>query len=106
MRKYKARIADKILEKRLLGKGAVLIEGAKWCGKTTTAEQIAGSILYMADPEKEKQNLTIEEMEAWNPNLRAKTAIRTSNTRYFVDPSIAVAAPGFDRRSEYVWSVF
>ena len=46
MRKYKARIADKILEKRLLGKGAVLIEGAKWCGKTTTAEQIAGSILY------------------------------------------------------------
>ena len=33
MRKYKARIADKILEKRLLGKGAVLIEGAKWCGK-------------------------------------------------------------------------
>ena len=52
MRKYKVRIADKILEKRLLGKGAVLIEGAKWCGKTTTAEQIAGSILYMADPEK------------------------------------------------------
>ena len=43
MRKYKARIADKILEKRLLGKGAVLIEGAKWCGKTTTAEQIAGT---------------------------------------------------------------
>ena len=41
MRKYKARIADKILEKRLLGKGAVLIEGPKWCGKTTTAEQIA-----------------------------------------------------------------
>ena len=36
MRKYKARIADKILEKRLLGKGAVLIEGAKWCGKRTT----------------------------------------------------------------------
>ena len=36
----------------------------------------------------------IEEMEAWNPNLRSKTAIRTSNTRYFVDPSIAVAALG------------
>ena len=62
MRKYKARIADKILEKRLLGKGAVLIEGAKWCGKTTTAEQIAGSILYMADPEKEQQNLTMAEI--------------------------------------------
>ena len=36
----------------------------------------------------------IEEMEAWNPNLRSKTAIRTSNSRYFVDPSIAVAALG------------
>ena len=36
----------------------------------------------------------IEEMEAWNPNLRSKTAIRTSNTRYFVDPSIAIASLG------------
>lgn len=36
----------------------------------------------------------IEEMAAWNPNLRSKTAIRTSNTRYFVDPSIAVVALG------------
>jgi predicted AAA+ superfamily ATPase len=36
----------------------------------------------------------IEEMEAWNPNLCSKTAIRISNTRYFVDPSTAVAALG------------
>ncbi len=36
----------------------------------------------------------IEESEAWNPNLRSKAAIRTSNTRYFVDPSIACAALG------------
>lgn len=62
MRKYKTRIADEILKKRLQGKGAVLIEGPKWCGKTTTAEQIARSILYMADPEKEKQNLTMAEI--------------------------------------------
>lgn len=62
MRKYKTRIADEIIKKRLLGKGAVLIEGPKWCGKTTTAEQIAGSILYMADPEKEKQNLAMAEV--------------------------------------------
>lgn len=34
----------------------------------------------------------IEESEAWNPDLRSKAAIRTSNTRYFVDPSIACAA--------------
>ena len=33
-------------EKRLLGKGAVLIEGAKWCGKTTTAEQIAPNLHF------------------------------------------------------------
>ena len=39
-----------------------MIEGAKWCGKTTTAEQIAGNILYMADPEKEQQNLTMAEI--------------------------------------------
>lgn len=36
----------------------------------------------------------VEDMPAWNPNLRSKTAIRTSDTRYFVDPSIAVAALG------------
>ena len=62
MKKYKERIADEILKKRLLGKGAVLIEGPKWCGKTTTAEQMAGSILYMADPEKEKQNLSMADL--------------------------------------------
>lgn len=36
----------------------------------------------------------VEDMPAWNPNLRSKTAIRTANTRYFVDPSIATAALG------------
>ena len=38
----------------------------------------------------------VEDAEAWNPNLRSKTAIRTANTRYFVDPSIAVAALGLN----------
>lgn len=41
-----------------------------------------------------KRIFVIEEMEAWNPNLRSKTAIRTANTRFFVDPSIAAAALG------------
>ena len=41
-----------------------------------------------------KKIFVIEDMEAWNPNLRSKSAIRTSNTRYFTDPSIAVAALG------------
>lgn len=62
MKRYKARIADELLKRRLQGKGAVLIEGPKWCGKTTTAEQVAGSVLYMADPEKEQQNLTMAEI--------------------------------------------
>lgn len=36
----------------------------------------------------------IEDMPAWNPNLRSKTAVRTSDTRYFTDPSVAAAALG------------
>ena len=41
-----------------------------------------------------KKIFVIEDMPAWNPNLRSKTAVRSSNTRYFVDSSIAVAALG------------
>lgn len=41
-----------------------------------------------------KKIFVIEDMNSWNPNLRSKTAIRTSDTRYFVDPSIATAAAG------------
>ena len=41
-----------------------------------------------------KKIYVIEDTPAWNPNLRSKTAIRTSDTRYFVDPSIATAAMG------------
>lgn len=66
MMEYKKRIADEILEKKLKGKGAVLIQGPKWCGKTTTAEQIAGSILYMANPKDKNQNLSLADL---NPDL-------------------------------------
>ena len=45
MKNYRKRIADDILKRKLEGKGAVLIEGPKWCGKTTTGEQFAASIL-------------------------------------------------------------
>lgn len=41
-----------------------------------------------------KKIFVIEDSLAWNPNLRSKTAIRTSDTRYFSDPSIATAALG------------
>ena len=62
MKKYRKRIADDILARKLEGKGAVLIEGPKWCGKTTTAEQVAASILYMDDPERIKQNISMSEL--------------------------------------------
>ncbi len=57
MDNYRPRLADKTLERKLKGKGAVLIQGPKWCGKTTTAEQMAKSILYMSKPEDVKSNL-------------------------------------------------
>ena len=41
MKKYKNRILDEILREELSVMGAVVVEGAKWCGKTTTAEQAA-----------------------------------------------------------------
>ena len=41
-----------------------------------------------------KRIFVLEEMAAWNPNLRSKSAIRTTKTRYFVAPSIAVASLG------------
>lgn len=71
MEKYKKRIADHILARKLEGKGAVLIEGPKWCGKTTTAEQVAASILYMDDPEKKEQNIAMSEL---NPKRLLKGA--------------------------------
>ena len=48
---YKERVADKLLLRRLAGKGAVQIEGPKWCGKTTTAKQLAKSVLDLGDTE-------------------------------------------------------
>ena len=47
--RYLYRIADRILLERLDAFGAVLIEGPKWCGKTTTAEQVAKSVIRLQD---------------------------------------------------------
>ena len=63
---YRPRIADKLLKRKLAGKGAVLIQGPKWCGKTTTAEQAAKSVLYMDDPSTKDQNINMAEM---NPRI-------------------------------------
>ncbi|NDW12372.1 ATP-binding protein [Bacteroides sp. 214] len=52
---YKPRVIDQLLTRKLRGKGAVLVEGAKWCGKTSTAEQQANSIIYLSDPKRYEQ---------------------------------------------------
>jgi len=54
MKEYRPRIADRELEIMLKSFGAVSIVGPKWCGKTTTAEQVAKSAAYMQDPDKKK----------------------------------------------------
>ena len=50
--KYLPRVADKMLQERLEAFGAVLIEGPKWTGKTTTAEQQAKSVIKLQNPDK------------------------------------------------------
>jgi len=55
--KYIGRISDEKLKLLLQAKGAVLIEGPKWCGKTRSAEEIAKSVLYMQDPDSSKANI-------------------------------------------------
>ena len=62
MSSYKSRIADKIIERKLKGKGAVLVEGPKWCGKTTTSEQLAKSVIYMSKPEDVRTNLLVADL--------------------------------------------
>lgn len=62
MVKYKQRIADRLLERKVLGKGAVLIEGPKWCGKTTTAKQLAKSFLDLGDTAVLKQSESLIEI--------------------------------------------
>lgn len=161
MKQYRKRIYDTVLRHRLEAKGAVLVEGPKWCGKTTTCLQLAcctwhnlisasktsclricslrcfckerhrdssmsgklhpncgmlsvsksinatNSISFslpaqvcrpalqtLPTQEPAEKIFVLEDMPAWNPNLRSKSAIRTSDTRHFVDPSIAAAALG------------
>ena len=64
MKTYRPRIADRLLAEKLEAMGTVLIEGPKSCGKTTTAEQQAGSIVYMDDPTQVKNNLLLAETNA------------------------------------------
>ena len=63
MKEDRARIVDDMLKDKLESKGAVVIEGPKWCGKTTTAMQVAGSILRMDEPSKRETNIQMSEID-------------------------------------------
>lgn len=60
---YLPRINDRILEQMLSYTGAVLIEGAKWCGKTRTALEASASHLYMQDPDKSRAYLKAADVQ-------------------------------------------
>lgn len=63
MNGYKHRIMDSLLKKKLQTKGAVLIEGPKWCGKTTTAEEIAASKIMLARTDVKDQFRSLLEID-------------------------------------------
>ncbi len=68
---YLKRTADVLLEERLEAFGAILIEGPKWCGKTTTAEQYAKSVIKLQDPDMRDEYLATAEAK---PSLLLKGA--------------------------------
>lgn len=63
MKTYLSRVADELLELQLEAAGVVLIEGAKWCGKTTTALQHAKSVLFMDDTKHKEEYLRLAESD-------------------------------------------
>lgn len=54
VKNYHTRVCDAELQEQLEASGAVLIEGAKWCGKTYTARHAAQSALFMQDRDQSK----------------------------------------------------
>ena len=63
---YRARMVDGQLKKELSAFGAVVIVGPKWCGKTTTAKQLAKSTIYMQDPKKRRTYLQMAQLDPSN----------------------------------------
>lgn len=66
MDSYRFRIMDSLLEEKLQAKGAVLIEGPKWCGKTTTAEQAATSKTMLARTDVKNKFKNLLEIDTLN----------------------------------------
>jgi len=92
MANYKNRVADGVLAEKLAGKGAVLIEGAKWCGKTTTAEQVAKSVLYLGDKDSQARNLQIADRNG-RRRLRLPTERRRNRLPHRLPTSLILFAP-------------
>lgn len=62
MDRYRERVVDEILKEKLEQKGAIVIEGPKWCGKTTTALQVSKSVLRMDKPCERAANIRLSEI--------------------------------------------
>lgn len=85
MKEYNYRIVDSLLQDKLEAKGAVLIEGPKWCGKTTTASQKAASILHMDNPTEKEQNLALAKL---NPLRLLKGAVPRLIDEWQIAPTL------------------
>ncbi len=70
------------MDRKLKGNGAVVVEGPKWCGKTTTAEQLAQSVIYMDDPDKITEHITMA-------NIRPRDLLIGDNPRLLDEWQIA-----------------
>lgn len=60
-KEYKKRVADILIDQQLEAAGIVLVEGAKWCGKTTSAMQKANSVLFMDEPKRQDEYMRLAE---------------------------------------------
>lgn len=63
MATYIPRVFDSVLKDKLASKGAVLVEGPTWRGKTTTCEQAGSSVVYLQDPRTCGQNLRLIQLD-------------------------------------------
>ena len=99
MDRYYDRICDKLLIEKVEAKGAVLVKGAKWCGKTTTSVHIARSVIYMADPSRKKQYL---EMADINPSVLLQGEVPRLIDEWQLAPKLWDAVRfEVDRRDEF-----
>jgi hypothetical protein len=73
MKKYFPRIADILIERALKSAGDVLIEGSKWCGKTSSAKELSKNYIYMQDPDNRLNYIKITESK---PSLLLKGALQ------------------------------